>query len=394
MMRKRVVVTGMGVVSAIGNDCGQNLHNLRGGNSGIGRVAFLDTVHTEFPVGEVKLSNEEIAGMLLIRHEKFLSRTQLLAAVAVREALAMSGLAGASRLALVSGTTVGGMDVTEQHYPAALPAGKPPVHDCGSNTNAVADYFGCFDYTSTLSTACSSALNSLIMAKLMIECGERDVVVAGGTEALSRFHLNGFKSLMILDTERCRPFDSLRAGLNLGEGAAYLVLESEEHAVMRGAEILAVLSGAGNACDAYHPTATSETAEGAYLAMSHALEDGCLSPKEISYINAHGTGTPNNDETESTAIKRVFGDNLPPVSSTKSFTGHTTSASGSIEAVFCIMALKNSFIPMNLGFKNADANCLLPYCGSDSSGLQLSHVMCNAFGFGGNDSSIILSRYE
>ncbi len=314
--------------------------------------------------------------------------------IALREALAQARLLNREDLAFVSGTTVGGMDVTEQHFPEPLPSGMRDVHDCGANTNGIADYFGCFDYTSTVSTACSSAMNALITTKWLIESGERDIVVAGGSEALSLFHLNGFKSLMILDQERCRPFDKMRAGLNLGEGAAYLVLEREETALARQADILGVLSGVGNACDAYHQTASSENGEGGYRAMMKALEDAGIDRSRIDYVNAHGTATPNNDMTESAALRRVFGEKLPSVSSTKSYTGHTTSASGSIEAVFCLLALQNGFLPFQWEFQNPDASCIIPVSGFQCPRAELHHVMCNSFGFGGNDSSIILSRYE
>ncbi|MCR4857137.1 MAG: beta-ketoacyl-[acyl-carrier-protein] synthase family protein [Bacteroidales bacterium] len=393
-MRPRVVITGMGVVSALGVGQAAQVKSLMQGASGIGEVRYLPTQHREFPVGEVSLSHDEMLEMLQIHDDQRYSRTSLLGMIALREALAQARLLDREDLAFISGTTVGGMDVTEQHFPEPLPSGMRDVHDCGANTNGIADYFGCFDYTSTVSTACSSAMNALITAKWLIESGERDIVVAGGSEALSLFHLNGFKSLMILDQERCRPFDKMRAGLNLGEGAAYLVLEREETALARQADILGVLSGVGNACDAYHQTASSENGEGGYRAMMKALEDAGIDRSRIDYVNAHGTATPNNDMTESAALRRVFGEKLPSVSSTKSYTGHTTSASGSIETVFCLLALQNGFLPYQREFQNPDASCIIPVSGFQCPRAELHHVMCNSFGFGGNDSSIILSRYE
>lgn len=393
-MRPRVVITGMGVVSALGVGQAAQVKSLMQGASGIGEVRYLPTQHREFPVGEVSLSHDEMLEMLQIHDDQRYSRTSLLGMIALREALAQARLLDREDLAFISGTTVGGMDVTEQHFPEPLPSGMRDVHDCGANTNGIADYFGCFDYTSTVSTACSSAMNALITAKWLIESGERDIVVAGGSEALSLFHLNGFKSLMILDQERCRPFDKMRAGLNLGEGAAYLVLEREETALARQADILGVLSGVGNACDAYHQTASSENGEGGYRAMMKALEDAGIDRSRIDYVNAHGTATPNNDMTESAALRRVFGEKLPSVSSTKSYTGHTTSASGSIETVFCLLALQNGFLPFQREFQNPDASCIIPVSGFQCPRAELHHVMCNSFGFGGNDSSIILSRYE
>lgn len=393
-MRPKVVITGMGVVSALGVGAERHVLALRSGKTGIAEVRFLSTEHHEFPVGEAPFHNEEFRRKLNLPVGRRYSRTSLLGIAALREALTQGRLLDRQGLALISGTTVGGMDVTEQFFPESVPDLDRDIHDCGASTNDIADNCGDFDHTSTVSTACSSAMNALIMGKLLIENGERDIVVAGGAEALSKFHLNGFKSLMILDTQRCRPFDKTRAGLNLGEGAAYLVLESEASAKARGAEILGVLSGVGNACDAHHQTASSEDGEGAYRAMSQALSDAGLSPSDIDYVNAHGTGTPNNDASESAALRRVFGEHLPPVSSTKSYTGHTTSASGSIEAVFCLMALQNGFIPVQSEFENPDEQCVTPVSGSNAVRADLRHVMCNAFGFGGNDSSIILSRYE
>ena len=288
------------------------------------------------------------------------------------------------------------MDLSERYFAEMVTDGGHLEclldHSCGDNTRLMAEHFGCFtDYT-TISTACSSAANALILGANMLKAGEADIVVAGGTEALSLFHLNGFNSLMILDKERCRPFDDTRAGLNLGEGAAFVVMETEEHARQRQAPIHAYLSGYGNACDAFHQTASSDNGEGAYLAMREALEMAGLQPADIDYVNAHGTGTPNNDQSESVALQRVFGSDLPPVSSTKGFTGHTTSASGSIEAVICLLAMHHGFIPANLGFAHPMTSGIVPSIGADDC--QLRHVLCNSFGFGGNDSALVFSASD
>jgi 3-oxoacyl-(acyl-carrier-protein) synthase len=197
---------------------------------------------------------------------------------------------------------------------------------------------------------------------------------------------------MILDREQCKPFDRDRAGLNLGEGAAYLVMESERSIRQRGVKALCRLSGYGNACDAFHQTASSADGEGAFLAMTEALEMAGLKPADIQYINAHGTGTPNNDESESQAIMRVFGNDVPPVSSTKSFTGHTTSASGSIEAVICMLAMEYQFLPKNINWRTPMENGIVPV--TEDVHMELKHVLSNAFGFGGNDSSLILSKCD
>lgn len=385
------MITGAGVISAIGNDMRQTLDQLRTGRSGIGSVRYLKTTHHEFPVGEVKLSNDELKQRLDLPLQRQVSRTTLLGITALKEALAEARLSSQS-LALISGTTVAGMDITEEAYPDAMTKEVICQHDCGCNTNEIADYFGCFDFTTTSSTACSSSLNAIILGARLIRSGLRDIVVVGGTESLSRFHLNGFKSLMILDESPCKPFDIGRKGLNLGEGAAYLVLESERSARQRGVTPLGVIAGTGNACDAFHQTASSADGEGAYLAMTKALASAGLQPEDIDYVNAHGTATPNNDASESAALRRVFGHHLPPISSTKGLTGHTTSACGSIEAVFCLLALRHQFIPGNVGFASPDPECIMPYTGGNEQP-RLSHVACNAFGFGGNDSTIILGAY-
>lgn len=396
-----IAITGEGIVCAIGADKAAVLDALRSGETGIVEMRYLHSEHHELPVGEVKLSDDEMKALLGLDASQEISRTALMGIIAVRQALEDSGvllppstlLSPRHRIVLISGTTVAGMDITERHFSDLRISDEHlsclDHHSCGDNTRQIADHFGCFSEFTTVSTACSSAANALILGAEMLKAGEADIVVAGGTEALSVFHLNGFRSLMILDQQQCRPFDDQRAGLNLGEGAAYVVLESEEHASQRQASVHAWLTGYGNACDAFHQTASSENGEGAYLAMREALDMAGLKPTDIDYVNAHGTGTPNNDQSESTALRRVFGSDLPPVSSTKSFTGHTTSASGSIETVICLLAMQHGFIPANLGFAHPMADGIVPSLGAE--GCQLRHVLCNAFGFGGNDSSLILS---
>jgi 3-oxoacyl-[acyl-carrier-protein] synthase-1 len=257
----------------------------------------------------------------------------------------------------------------------------------------IADHFGLFSMVDTISTACSSAANALMLGARLIRDGRADVVVAGGSECLTKFHLNGFHTLMILDREPCKPFDAARAGLNLGEGAAYLVLESEASAGKRKAAPLCCLSGYGNACDAYHQTASSPEGEGAYLSMIRALASAALSPADISYINAHGTATENNDLSEGIAIQRVFGERIPPVSSTKAFTGHTTSAAGGVEAVISLLALQHNFIPVNLRFSSPMKDLsFVPATEETPLGGPLRHILSNSFGFGGNDTSLIFSH--
>lgn len=393
---KNIVITGEGIISAIGQNKSAVLESLRERQTGIGRMKHLRSVHQELPVGEVDLSDEEMKSLLGMESSKDISRTSLMGMLAIEQALKEARVKSHEglRIVLISGTTVGGMDVTERYFSDMRHCGEHMDwllhHDCGDSTKMMADYFGFFSEWTTLSTACSSAANAIILGARLLQEGQADIVVAGGTEALSAFHLNGFNSLMILDKEVCRPFDASRQGLNLGEGAAFVVMESEESAAERQVPVHAWLSGYGNACDAFHQTASSENGEGPWLAMTEALQMADLKPADIQYVNAHGTGTPNNDQTESVALKRVFGCEMPLVSSTKSFTGHTTSASGSIETVICILALQHQFIPVNLGWSQPMDEGILPYMG-DPLPNPIHHVLCNSFGFGGNDSCLILS---
>ena len=395
-MDKNIVITGEGIISAIGNDKAAVLQSLLDGRSGIVEMKHLHSSHHELPVGEVQLSNDEMKAMLALPIEEQTSRTSLMGMLAVRQALAEAQLPETApknrRVVLISGTTVGGMDITEQYYDSFATSDEHldclKKHDCGSSTEEIAAMFGISECT-TISTACSSAANALILGANLLKTGQADLVIAGGSEALTRFHLNGFNSLMILDHEPCRPFDAQRAGLNLGEGAAFVVMETEASARERGADIHAWLTGYGNACDAFHQTASSDNGEGAYRAMTEALEMAHLKPEDIDYVNAHGTGTPNNDLSESAALKRVFAEKMPLISSTKAFTGHTTSASGSIETVICMLAMQHHFVPANLRWEHQIPDGITPTTGVKD--VTLKHVVCNAFGFGGNDSSLILS---
>ena len=407
-MHPEIVITGTGVVSALGCGKAENLAALLAGRSGIAPVRYLQTALKDFPVGEVPLSDAELAARTGAPAEW--PRTALMSILALQEALQEAdalpnafartgsrsdagGNATASKTILISGTTVGGMDRTEKTFPA-----YSPHHGCGAVTDLAALFVGGFDDATTLSTACSSAANAFIYGANLLRAGRCRRVVVGGSESLTDYHLHGFNSLMILDREPCRPFDASRAGLNLGEGAAYLVLETAEEAQRRGVKPLARLAGFGNACDAFHQTASSENGEGAFLAMQKALRMAGLSAEDIDYVNAHGTGTPNNDASESAALRRIFGVKMPPVSSTKAFTGHTTSASGSIEAVFCLLALQEGFIPPQLHLHTPDPACIIPChtaassCQAERSEAPLRHILSNAFGFGGNDTSLIFSR--
>lgn len=395
----KIVVTGAGIITSLGVGKDVNLRKLRSGERAIGPIRNMQTRHNALPVGEVSYSDDELKRMLGYDENVKITRTSLLGCVALREALEEAGLREGSdaRVAFVSGNTVGGMEKSERFYQDFLHNNDKneyiAMHDCGACTDIIAREFGGhYEVVTTISTACSSAANAVILGANLIREGRADIAVVGGTECLSKFHVNGFNTLMILDPNPCRPFDAERHGLNLGEGAAYIVIESEACARQRHAIPLCELSGYGNACDAFHQTATSPNGEGAYLAMKQALEMSGLEAGDVDYVNAHGTGTGNNDECEGIAMMRIFGNEMPPVSSTKSYTGHTTSAAGGVESVISILTLLHDFIPANLGYEHPMEQHTFRPVDHVMENVRLTHVLTNSFGFGGNDSSCIFSR--
>lgn len=393
----KIAVTGIGAISAIGNNVDENLSSLLAKKTGIGKADFLSSKLTETHLfGEIKWTNQELRNMVGWNSEN-VSRTTLLSAVAMKEAIEQSGFQMDDSVGIVSSTSVGGMDRSEgffepyytaQDFANAYMLG---THDCGTCTKQVAEHFGITAYATTISTACSSAANAIAMGARLLRQGKLKCVIVGGTDALCRFTSNGFNSLMILDTEWCKPFSANRAGLNLGEAAAYIVMESKEEADARGAEIHGYVSGWANTNDAFHQTASSPDGNGAFLAMTKALEKAQLKPEAIGYINAHGTGTQNNDQSESIAIHRVFGAQKPPISSTKAYTGHTLAAAGAIEAVYSLLALKEQKFLPNLNHQDQiEDNDWKPQLEVESG--EINHVLSNSFGFGGNNSTVIFSK--
>ena len=398
---KPVFVAGTGIISAIGNHVTACLHALENDRAGIEEMHHLNSLHrNRLPVAEVKLNNDELAQLAGIPPIK--SRTALLSLVAAREALQQAGIENLAglRTGFISANSVGGMDKTENfftHFLADNSKGKLQNvvnHECGSVTELVADALGIRDYITTISTACSSSANAIFLGARLIRNNIIDVAVAGGADSLTKFTLNGFNTLMIVDETLCQPFDENRRGLNLGEGAGYVVLVSEKVALALKNKPHIILSGYCNANDAYHQTASSPDGTGSYLAMSGALQKAGLKPSDIDYINLHGTGTANNDIAEGTAIKRLFEPHYPKMSSTKTFTGHTLAASGGIESVFSVMALQHGLIFPNLRLQTPMAD--LPFVPERSliKNLPLKHVLSNSFGFGGNCSSLIFSKVE
>jgi 3-oxoacyl-(acyl-carrier-protein) synthase len=396
-MGERVFVTGIGVICAIGKNTGETFESLRTGRSGISRLSILNSIHRDIlPTGEVKLTNEELGAMSGITDMGMHTRTELLGLIAAGEAVQNAGIDPKDRYfrtGVISASTVGGMDKTEVNY-RNYHLGAPYnnfvlTHDCGDSTEKIAVRYGFRDLVSTISTACSSSANSIMFGARLIKHGMLDRVLAGGTDAMSKFTLNGFNTLMILDKQPCRPFDKNRMGLNLGEGAAYLVLESEK--ALNGRVPLCELSGYANANDAFHQTASSPDGFGPFLSMSQALDSSGLKPGVIDYINAHGTGTDNNDLTEGIAIERIFGGKIPLVSSTKPFTGHTLGAAAAVEAVISILSIQNQIVFPNLNFREKIDELHFEPVKEMITGKKLTHVLSNSFGFGGNDSTLIFS---
>jgi len=352
----RILITGMGLISAIGDSVKENRNSLQRERSGIGHIQFYQTAYAgKLPTAEVRHRTEELNRKLFGRElNPSITRTSLFALHAATEAILDSGL----------------------------------TQDYASVTMAIQERFGILGEVSTINTACSSSANAILYGARLIRHGFAKRAIVGGAESLAKFTINGFNALNILSSRPCAPFDRDRNGLNLGEGAAFLVLEKEEDA--RGKKNYASLTGFGNKNDAYHPSSNSPEGNGPFLAMKEALENSGLHEKEISHINAHGTGTENNDETESRAMLRLF-EKVPSFSSTKSFTGHTLGAAGAIEAVYSILNLVHQEIYPSLSFQfPIPETGLIPV--RHFAQQKILHVMSNSFGFGGNCSTLIFSK--
>lgn len=387
-----IYITGQGLISSIGTGVKESFASLSSMKSGIeqGRLEF----NSAYKVGAIHLSDKELMRTHDLKTPG--SRTAILGMIAAKEAFSGHALHTDIRTGLISGTSVGGMDVSEREYRNYLEGKTHDTsnylhHPSGTSSMEIAQELGITDFVNTISTACSSAANAIMMGARMIQNNRLDRVIVGGTDSLTAFTIAGFKSLMIFDEDWCRPFDESRKGLNLGEGAGFIVLESEKSLAISKRDPLALLSGWSNASDSFHQTASSPDGFGAKLSMKEALNIANLRPEDIDYVNAHGTATPNNDLSESHAIKAIFETTIPPFSSTKSYTGHTLAASGGIEAVFAIMAIQNGALYPNLNFRNAIEETGLVPQQSFETGHRIKHVLSNSFGFGGNNSTIILS---
>lgn len=396
-MRTLAHIVNTGVITAIGNDTEGCKQSLITGRSGISLPEYLKTHwKDELPVGEVKLSNNQLASLSGMDPE--LPRTALLSAIAVKEAWQPFHITPDLRTGFFSANSVGGMDLSEHFYKEfkqdkyAADLKNIIHHECGAITELVARHFGFSDFVTTISTACSSSANSIMMAAQMIENGMMDVAVAGGADCLSRFTLNGFNTLMILDRQPCQPFDQHRRGLNLGEGAGYVVLMNEKAIKYFNATPVCHVSGYANANDAYHQTASSPEGVGNKMAMQHALSRSGLTAADIDYINLHGTGTANNDSSEGKAIEVLFEGRVPAASSTKAYTGHSLGACGGVEAVFSTLTIKEGIIFPNLRWETQMEDISWKPVTELQTGKEIRNVLSNSFGFGGNCSTLIFSK--
>jgi 3-oxoacyl-(acyl-carrier-protein) synthase len=392
----RIFVTGIGIITAIGDSVAENRNALINGRTGISDLTLFPSKYAGIlPCAEVKISTGSLIEKLNA-FEQGVTRTSLLSLHALKEAIEDAGLSqeelSQDSTALIGASTVGGMCLTDELYHDANKSDNGSEYlasyDCGSVNIYLQERYKIGGIINTINTACSSSANAIMYGARLIKNGFAKRVIAGGTDSLAKFTINGFKALHILSDEKCRPFDKDRKGLNLGEAAAFIIMEKEED--IAGRKVYAEVSGYGNSNDAFHPSSISPEGEGPYLSMKEALNVAGLKENEISFINAHGTATENNDETESRAMLRLF-TTPPPFASTKGYTGHTLGAAGAVEAVYSILNLHYQELYPALQFSNPiESTGLTPHLSYSPAALK--HIMSNSFGFGGNCSSLIFSK--
>lgn len=409
-MSTKVVVTGLGVVSPVGNDIDTFWKNICAGKSGIRTIDQFDTSDLTAKIAGIA-EDVEIDG-LDNKEMRRMSRYAQFAIFAAEQAWKQAGLdinkEDPYRCGTSVGSGIGGLNEinidsvrmaeggARRVSPLMVPKGLANMA-----AGAVAIHLGLLGPNKCVVTACASGTHSLGDAASLIQSGKADVMVAGGAEAtVIPFGIAGFCAMKALSTrndepERAsRPFDLDRNGFVMGEGAGIMVLESEEHAKARGAEILGVVAGMGDTCDAYHITAPRPDGSGVAAAMREALREAKLNPEDIGYFNAHGTSTKLNDAGECKALHVVFGEETPPTSSTKSMIGHLLGAAGGVEAVICILAMRDGILPPNINYDTPDPECQLNLVANTAIEKKVSAVMSNSLGFGGHNASIILTKYE
>ena len=412
-MRKRVVVTGMGCISPVGNTVKETWEALLAGKSGAALITAFDaSKHKTKFAAEVK--GFDAQAVLGNREARKMDRFTQFAAVATQEALEHAGLkideTNRDRIGILIGTGIGGLGTILEQVEVMRERGADrvspflvPMMISDSAPGMLAIRVGARGPNMAIATACASGNNAIGDAMETIRRGAADVMIAGGAEAsLLPLAMAGMNVMGALSTRNdepetaSRPFDRTRDGFVMGEGAGILIIESLESAQARGANILCELTGYGTTDDAHHISAPAENGAGAALSMKLALDDAGLTIHDVSYINAHGTSTPLNDKSETAAIKSVFGEQAysVPVSSTKSMTGHLLGASGAVEAVACILALREGIIPPTMHYQIPDPECDLDYVPNQARRATLKHVMSNSFGFGGHNATLVLSRFE
>ncbi|SEM77937.1 3-oxoacyl-[acyl-carrier-protein] synthase II [Syntrophus gentianae] len=408
MQGKRVVITGLGTVNALGTNAAELAEALQQGRCGIGPVSLFDTGPFRTHTG-AQIRNFD-PGALISREYplKRLSRADRMALAATLEALRDAGLYPLpEELCLDTGVIVGGGSggklEAETFFDEYLEKGGPRAHfsrlaslSCASSADAIATKLKLWGPKTTLMTACSAGSTAVGLARDLIRYGAARIMIAGGVEPMCRTTYASFNALKAVDPDPCKPFDRERQGLSLGEAAAILILEALQDARRRGAKIYGEVLGYGVTCDAHHMTAPDIEASGAVRAMKAALADAGLEPGQVDYINAHGTGTPANDGTETRAIRSVFGQQAYtiPVSSTKSMTGHTLGASGALEAVISLLAIDRGFIPPTISYQSPDPDCDLDYVTEGARFIAPDIVLSNSFAFGGNNTTVIFGRYR
>jgi 3-oxoacyl-(acyl-carrier-protein) synthase len=387
-----ISVTSLGIVSAIGMDIHENYTRLLAEKTGISKIELLDDLEKSFLGGEIKLNNSQLSEIIFKTGKgKELPRSLLLSLIAAKQAWGSNKSNKNIRTAIIGGTTIGGMDLTENYLKENKNIKSLIHHPCGEITEYLSNYFEITDFKTTISTACSSTANAVMLASRLIKNNMVDRVLVGGGDALTSFTVNGFNSLRIYDNDYCKPYDNNRNGLNLGEAAGYIVLENEKSLSLTYNKRIASILGWGNANDAYHQTASSPEGEGAQESMKDALKVANLKSNEIDYINAHGTATNNNDLSEGRAIEKIFGkDQL--YSSTKAYTGHTLAAAGIVELIFSILSIQYNTIFPVLNYENKMKELESEPIHTIKQNKEINTVLSNSFGFGGNNATIIIGK--
>lgn len=412
-MKKRVVITGLGAVTPVGTGIDKMWKNLCSGKSGIAPITRFDTADYPTKIGaEVKDFNAEdyIDKKEARRMDRFTQYAVAGAKMAIEDSGLKTDELDSDRFGVILGCGIGGMETMEDQFGTLFSKGPKrvspffiPMMIGNMAAGQISMLYNAKGINETIVTACASGTNSIGDAFKVIERGDADVMITGGTEAsITPIGVAGFCSMKALSTRNdepekaSRPFDKERDGFVIGEGSGILILEELEHALKRGAKIYAEVAGYGASSDAYHMTAPSPEGEGAALAIRRALCDAGIEPSMVSYINAHGTSTELNDKLETKAIKSVFGEYAPkvPVSSTKSMTGHLLGAAGGIEGVILALSIKNKFIPPTINYDNKDEECDLDYVPNTGRSLDVNYAMSNSFGFGGHNAVIILKNYN